>query len=260
VKKQIEELYHNRELLWMWTLREIRVRYKQSLLGTMWALLQPMALAAMFTLVFSYIVRVPTDGIPYPVFSYTALLPWSFLSTSISFGVPSLVNNMNLVTRIYFPREVLPLAAIAAAGVDFLVGSVVFVGMLLLYRMPFHPAIVLLPLLLLIQIVLTFGLVLAGSAAIVFFRDVRFVVPLALQLWLYASPVIYPSSLVPPRFRGMYYLNPMVGLLEGYRDILLYARWPEPGSLLLAALVAVVICLGSYWAFKRLEPRFADLI
>jgi homopolymeric O-antigen transport system permease protein len=260
VKKQIKELYHNRELLWMWTLREVRVRYKQSVLGTMWALLQPLALAAMFTLVFSYVVRVPTDGIPYPVFSYTALLPWSFLSTSISFGVPSLVNNMNLVTKVYFPREVLPLAAIAAAGVDFLVGSMAFIGMLLLYRMPVHPAIVLLPLLLLIQIVLTFGLVLAGSAAIVFFRDVRFVMPLALQLWLYASPVIYPSSLVPSRFLGLYYLNPMVGLLEGYRDILLYARWPEPGPLLLAALVAVVICLGSYWVFKRLEPRFADLI
>lgn len=256
----LRQLASHRELLWVWATREVKIRYKQSLLGTVWAVLQPLALTAMFTLVFSYIVRVPTDGIPYPIFSYTALVPWTFLSTSISFGVPSLVNNMNLVTKIYFPREVLPLASIAAAGIDFLIASIVFAGMMIWYRMPLHPALVLLPLLLLIQVILTLGVVLFGSAIIVFFRDVRFVVPLALQLWLYASPVIYPVSLVPERLRGLYRLNPMVGLLESYRDVLLYGRWPESASILSAAVVALVLCGASYWAFKRLEPRFADLI
>ena len=132
----LRELHRYRGLLWMWTLREIKIRYKQSLLGAAWAILQPLVMMIMFTLVFSVFARVPTDGIPYPVFSYTALLPWTFFVTAISFAVPSLVNNMNLVTKIYFPREILPVASVAAAFVDFLVASTVFVGLMLVYREP----------------------------------------------------------------------------------------------------------------------------
>lgn len=161
-------LWKHRELLWVWAGREVRVRYKQSFLGAGWAVLQPLALTLMFSVVFTFVVRVPTGGVPYPIFSYTAMLPWTFLASSISFGVPSLVSNMNLVTKIYFPREVLPMAAIAAAGVDFLVAGLIFVGMIFWYRIPIYPTALLLPVLLLIQIVLTFGVALIGAAALVF--------------------------------------------------------------------------------------------
>jgi len=260
VLANLSQLVRHRELLWVWTTREVRVRYKQSVLGAAWAILQPLALSAMFTLVFSYVVRVPTDGIPYPIFSYTALVPWTFLSSAINLGVPSLVNNMNLITRIYFPREILPLASIAAAGIDFGVAALVLAGMMMWYHMPLHPALLLLPVLVLIQAILAFGATLLGAAALVFFRDVRFIVPLFLQLWLYASPVIYPVSQIPAQWRPIYQLNPMVGVLESYRDILLRQRWPDPAALASAALIALALFVLGYWLFKRLEPRFADLI
>lgn len=260
VLADIKTLWLHRELLWVWAAREVRVRYKQSLLGAGWAILQPLALTLMFSLVFTLVVPIPTADVPYPIFAYTALLPWTFLASSISFGVPSLVNNMNLVTKIYFPREVLPLATIAAAGVDFLVGGLVLVGMMLWYRVPLYPTALLLPVLLLIQMILTFGVTLIGATALVFYRDVRFLVPLFLQLWLYASPVIYPVSLIPARWRGLYFLNPMAGLLEGYRAVLLYGHWPDRQALATAAVVALALAVVGYSWFKRLEPRFADLI
>ncbi len=256
----LRQLLASRELLFVWASREVKVRYKQSLLGVLWAVLQPVALTIMFTVVFSYVVRVPTDGVPYPVFSYAALVPWTFLSTAINFGVPSLVNNMNLITKIYFPREILPLAAIVAAGIDFLISAALFIGLMVFYRLPMHPAMALLPVLILIQVALAFGVTLLGAATLVFFRDVRFIVPLFLQMWLYASPVIYPVSMIPPSWQAIYRLNPMVGILEAYRDILLYQRWPGATALLAAASIALVVLALSYALFKRLEPRFADMI
>jgi lipopolysaccharide transport system permease protein len=258
--KQLNTLWGQRELLGVWTVREVRVRYKQSLLGVLWALLQPLAFTFMFTVVFSYVVKVPTDGIPYPIFSFTALLPWTLLTASISFGVPSLVGNMNLVTKIYFPREILPLAAMFAALVDFLVASLIYAGMLLWYRLPLYPTALLLPLLLVVQTALALGLVLLGAAALVFYRDIRFVVPLTLQLWLYASPVIYPASLVPAQWQWLYALNPMVGLLEGYRAILLHGVWPAPAALTPAVVISAVLLVVGYGWFKRVEPLFADMI
>lgn len=255
-----KNLWRHRELFWVWTAREVRVRYKQSLLGVGWAILQPLAFTLMFTLVFSYVIQVPTDDIPYPIFSYTAMLPWTMFAASISFGVSSLVGNMNLVTKIYFPREVLPLAAIAAAFVDFLVASLIYVAMLVWYRMPIYPTALLLPLLVAVQLALTLGVVLLGSAALVFYRDVRFLVPLGLQLWLYASPVIYPVTLVPAQWLWLYRLNPMVGILEGYRAILLHGQWPSADLLLPAVLISLALLLAGYAWFKRVEPSFADLI
>jgi len=256
----IQNLWKHRELLWVWAAREVRVRYKQSFLGVGWAILQPLAFTLMFTLVFSYVVQVPTDGIPYPIFSFTAMLPWTLFATSISFGVSTLVGNMNLVTKIYFPREVLPLAAIAAAFVDFLVASLIYVVMLLWYRMPIYPTVLLLPVLVAIQLALTIGVVLIGSAGLVFYRDIRFLVPLGLQLWLYASPVIYPASMIPAQWQWLYQLNPMVGILEGYRAILLHGQLPSLSSLVAATLISFVLLIVGYAWFKRVEPTFADLI
>ena len=256
----LRTLYEYRELLWMWTLREIKVRYKQSILGAAWAILQPLAVMIIFTLVFSFFAHVPTDGVPYPIFSYTALLPWTFFATSISFAVPSLVNNMNLVTKIYFPREILPIAAVIAAFVDFLVASIVFLGPMIFYRLPLQRGLLWVPLLLGVQIVLTLGVVLPASALIVRYRDIRFVVPLGLQLWMYASPIIYPTSLVPEHLRAYYMLNPMAGLIDSYRRVVLRGQSPQVLYLTISAVMAVILLLAGYAYFKRSEPRFADII
>jgi len=256
----LRELYAYRELLWSWVERNVKVRYKQSLLGAAWAILQPLSTTILFAVVFSRFVEVPTDGIPYPIFYYSALLPWTFLTASITFAAPSLVNNMNLVTKIYFPREILPVSAVVASGVDLLIASLVFVGMIVFYRVPLGWGIALVPVVFAIQFMLTLGISLFASAFMVFYRDVRFVVPLGLQLWMYLTPIIYPMSRVPERFRALYLLNPMAGLIESYRVIVLRAQWPDPTRLGTAAGISVVVLVLAYAYFKRAEAVFADII
>jgi lipopolysaccharide transport system permease protein len=253
-------LFRYRDLLFTWMLREIRIRYKQTAIGALWAVLQPLSLMAVFTLVFSFLTTVPTDGVPYPVFAYTALLPWTFFYTSISFAVPSLVTNMNLVTKIYFPREIIPIASVGAALFDFFIGSIVFVAMMLLYGIPISwTAFWVLPLLI-VQVCFTLGLVLFLSAVNVFFRDVRFVIPLMVQIWMYATPVIYPVTLVPERFRAVYMLNPMAGLIEGYRRVVLLGQSPVWSHTGVSAAIAALTFFGGYACFKKMEGSFADLI
>lgn len=258
--KQISVLFRYRDLLWMWTVREVQVRYKQSLLGIAWAVLQPLALMIIFTLVFSRLVHVDTGDIPYPVFSYTALVPWTFFATSLSFGIASVVNNMNLVTKIYFPREILPLASIGAAFVDFVASGLILAGMMLVYGVRPGWASLWIGPLLVLQVALTIAVVLLGSALLVFFRDVRFVVPLLTQVWMYASPVIYPSTLVPEQFRILYFLNPMAGIIDGYRRVLLMGEPPQSQALALGSVVTLVLLIAGVLFFKRSEPVFADLI
>ncbi len=254
------KLYRYRDLLWLWTVREIRVRYKQSLLGFAWAIVQPLSLTIVFTFVFSRIIRMDTGDIPYPVFAYTALLPWTFFSTALSFGVPSLINNMGLVTKIYFPREILPLANIGAALVDFVVASLIFAGILVVYRQPLTiQALWIFPLLG-VQLLLMVGVTLLGSSLLVFYRDVRFVIPLLVQVWMYASPVIYPIDWVPESLRPYYDLNPMAGLIDGYRRVLLLGEPPRGQAMLFSVALSAILFLLSYVVFKHLEPLFADVI
>jgi homopolymeric O-antigen transport system permease protein len=260
VYRHLNSLYRSRELLWIWTLRDIKVRYKQSVLGAAWAVLQPLSLMLVFSLIFTYLIQVPSDGIPYPVFSYTALLPWTFLSSSISLATPSLLQNMNLVTKIYFPREILPISAILASFLDFLIASLVFLGLILYYHIPIRITFILLPFLLIVQVLLTLGLVLFASAVEVFYRDVRFIVPLAIQLWMYATPVIYPVNLVPERFRFIYMLNPMAVLIESYRAIILKGIWPEWIYLWIAAGISGLFFVFGYYYFKKVDWQFADII
>ncbi len=253
-------LYQYRTLLWMWMKRDIKVRYKQTILGGAWAILQPLSLMVIFSVVFSYFVKIPTEGIPYPIFSYSALLPWTFFANSIAFAVPSLINNMNLVTKIYFPREIFPIAAIGASFVDFLVASIVFVGMLVFYGVPLHWTLFWVPLLLMVQIMLTLGVTLLASAVNVFYRDIRFVVPLAIQLWMYATPIIYPVTLVPERLRPFYMLNPMASIVDSYRRVILQGQAPAWGYLGIGTLVALITLITGYLYFKRSEGVFADII
>ncbi len=256
----LRELWRYRELLWSWTGREIKVRYKQSLLGAAWAIVQPLGTALIFTVVFARFIHVPTDGIPYPIFSYAALLPWTFFATSVSLATDSLVRNMNLVTKIYFPREILPFASVLAGLLDFAIAAVVFVGMAIYYRVAFSWSVALVPLLLLIQVVLTLGVVLLASALNVFYRDVRFIIPLGLQLWMYLTPIIYPLSLVPERYRTLYLLNPMAGLIESYRRIIVQGEMPVLAQIAPAALVSFLLFLLAYAYFKQAEQVFADII
>ena len=258
--ENLRTLLNYRELLWMWTLRGVKVRYKQSVLGAAWAILQPLSIMVIFSVIFTRFVRVPSQGLPYPIFSYTALLPWTFFATSIGFATSSLVGNMGLVTKIYFPREILPVSAVVVSFIDFLVASLVFVGLMVFYRIPVGITVLLVPLLLAVQVLLILGIVLLASAVNVFYRDIRFVVPLAVQLWMYATPIIYPVTLVPERFRGVYMLNPMTGLIESYRAVLLQGVWPDWSNLGIAAGVSAMLFLLGYTYFKRVEWQFADII
>ena len=202
-------------------------------------------LTLIFTLVFSRIMQVDTGGVPYPIFAYAALVPWTFFATSLSFGIPSLVNNLSLVSKIYFPREILPLANIGAALLDFAMAAVVFAGMMFVYQIPITLNVLWVVPLLAIQIILTAGVTLLSAAAIVFFRDVRFVIPLVIQVWMYASPVIYPISLVPPKYLSLYFLNPMAGIIDGFRNVLVLGVAPNIPALFTALIISVVLlCLG----------------
>ncbi|MCL4294778.1 MAG: ABC transporter permease [Anaerolineae bacterium] len=254
------DLHIHRDLLFAWTLRTIRARYQQSILGGLWAILQPVAMVAIFSIVFTLFVPVDTGGLPYVVFSYTAMVPWLLFATSVTDMVDCLVVNMALVSKIYFPREILPIAALLARLLDFGIASTVLVLLMLYYQIPFFSfGLVYLPLVLTIQLLLALGLGLAGSALNVFFRDVRYLFILGLQLWFYATPIIYPVLLVPEHLRPFYFLNPMAGVIAAYRAILLDQEMP--GSYLFAsAPTALVLFLIGYWFFKRLEFQFADVV
>jgi len=256
----IKELSQYRELLWVWAGRELKARYKQSFFGFAWAVFQPIALTAAFVVAFSYFIQIPSDGIPYPIFSYSAMLPWTFFVRGLSLGIPSIVQNMNLVTKIYLPRMIFPLASIMTSFVDYLCGLVVFLGMMIFYRVELTPAIAFTPVLFLIQIILMVGLTLGASALNVYYRDISQMVPILLQLWMYASPIIYPLSQVPDWLRPYYMLNPMAVILNGYREILFFNRLPQLSHIGLAFAVSLVTLFIGYIIFKKVEARFADII
>ncbi|MCS6881934.1 MAG: ABC transporter permease [Oscillochloridaceae bacterium] len=256
----LRELASARELLYIWTLRDFKVRYSQSLLGAAWAILQPLSLMIVFSLIFALFIHVPTDGVPYPAFAYSALLVWTFFANSLTMAMPSLINNINLVSKIYFPREILPIAANLVSMVDFAIAAVIFAPLMIVYKIAVGWTIIFLPLLLTIQVLFTVGISLAAAAINVFYRDVRFIIPLALQIWMYLSPVIYPTSLVPERLQFFYFLNPMATLIESYRRIIFFNQPPDWFYLSITIAITTVVVLISYWYFKRVECLFADLI
>ena len=249
-----------RSLFTTWVARDVKVRYTQSVLGVAWAIVQPLAATLILALVFTRIVRIPTGDGPHIIFYYAGMLPWTFFATALSFGTTSLVNNMHLVTKIYFPREIIPLASVVAGLVDFAIAALILVGLVIGYRISLTPALALIPIALIVQIGFTTAIVLAGSALNVFFRDVRFIVPLATQLLLYLTPVIYPSSFVPDAWRGVYLLNPMAVVIEIYRAAVGAGAPPAPASIALSTGVTLTLLVAAYLYFKRVEPDMADLI
>lgn len=255
------ELWAFRELLWMLTIREVKVRYAQSLLGVAWAIAQPLALMVAFSVFFGRFAGIPSDGMPYPIFAYAALLPWTFFTTSMAFGVPSLVVNTSLVTKVYFPREILPIASVLSSGVDFGAAAAVYGLLMALYRIQPSFAFVHLVPLLMVQLVFTLAVTLILSAVNVSYRDVRHALPLVTQIWLYATPVIYPLSVVPEAIRGSYLaLNPMASVVDGYRRVLVAGKAPDLAALGVSAFASSLLLLVGYSYFKRAERSFADVI
>ena len=255
------ELWKHRELLWLITQREIKVRYKQSVLGVLWAILQPFSLMVVFTIFFSWFARMQSDGIPYPLFSFAALLPWTFFSSSLSFAIPSLIANSHIITKIYFPREIIPLASVLAAFLDFIIASFVFAGMLVFYRVtPTWNLVYVLPLVA-VQLVFTTGICLLLSAFTVLYRDVRHMLPLLIQIWMFVTPILYPVSVVPGRWRVLYLaLNPMAAIIDGYRRSVVQGLQPDLRYLALASIVSGLLLWLGYKYFKHLEREFADIV
>lgn len=258
--ESFRKLFSYRRLLYVLTIRDIRVRYKQSILGIAWAVIQPLALMLMFTLIFSVLLKVPSDGLPYPVFSYSALLPWTFFAASLNRAIPSLETNASLIKKIYFPREFFPISSVLGSFVDLMIGAVIFLGMMFYYDVPFTVNLLFVVPIIMIQIVFTLGICFFASALNVYYRDVRSALPLLIQMWMYASPIIYPVSLVPIRLRTFYMLNPMAGIMDSYRNVLVKGISPDLFYLGIAAGGSVVLFILGYWYFKRIEMTFADVI
>ncbi|HEX8141818.1 MAG TPA: ABC transporter permease [Pyrinomonadaceae bacterium] len=257
---ELRELWEYRELLYFLTWRDIKVRYKQTALGAMWAIIQPFFMMVVFSLFFGKLGGIPSDGIPYPVFVYCALLPWQLFAHALSESSNSLISNQNLITKVYFPRLVVPLSAVLGGLVDFAIAFVILLAMMAYYGIAPTVMILTLPLFLLLAVATALGVGLWLSALNVQYRDVRYTIGFLTQFWLFATPVAYPSSLVPERWRWLYGLNPMAGVVEGFRWALL-GKAVAPGPLLVVSVVVVVlIFVSGLYYFRRMEETFADLV
>jgi len=252
-------LWEYRELLYFLTWREIKVRYKQTLLGFSWAIIQPLMMMIVFTLFFGNLAKIPSEGIPYPLFNYAALLPWTLFAEGMTRSASSLTSGSTLVQKVYCPRLVMPISGILSPVVDFAIAFLVLIGMMFYFGYPPTIRILWLPAFILLAIITSMGVGLWLSAINVRYRDVRYVMPFLIQLWLFASPVVYSSSLLPERFQILYGLNPMAGVIEGFRWSLLGTN--PPGSLLVTSVIIVIIVLisGAFY-FRRMERTFADII
>jgi lipopolysaccharide transport system permease protein len=256
----LKELWDYRELLYFLMWRDIKVRYKQTALGAAWAIIQPFFMMIVFSLFFGRLGKIPSDGIPYPVFVYCALLPWQLFSFALSESSNSLVGNQNLITKVYFPRLVVPISAVLGGLIDFAIAFVILLAMMAYYGIVPGIAIVTLPLFILLAVMTALGVGLWLSALNVQYRDVRYTIGFLTQFWLFATPVAYPSSLVPAKWRALYGLNPMAGVVEGFRWALLGKADP-PGALLAVSIgVVILILIGGLYYFRRMEQTFADIV
>ncbi|KKS83251.1 MAG: ABC-2 type transporter [Candidatus Gottesmanbacteria bacterium GW2011_GWA1_43_11] len=258
--KYLKKLFGSRELLIALTKREIKIRYKQTTLGAIWAILQPLSLMVIFTVVFSVFLKVDSQGVPYPLFSFSALLPWTFFATSISFGALSVINNSSLVSKVYFPREVLPLASLGAALLDFGISGVIFLGFIFWYKTQLTLQILWVFPIIATEIVFIAALLFFLSSLVVLWRDLKFIVPLVVQVWMYTTPVIYPISRVPENFRALYTLNPMAIVIDSFRRVTIMGKPPVLPELGTAIVVSVILFTAGYAFFKLKERVFADII
>lgn len=256
---KLHELWEYRELLYFLIWRDIKVRYKQTALGAAWAIIQPLLTMVVFSVFFGYLARMPSDGIPYPIFSFTALVPWTFFANGLSQSSNSLVGSSHLITKVYFPRLIIPLSAVLSGVIDFAIAFAVLLGFAFYYGVHPGTAVIALPLLLLLALVTALGVGLWLSALNVEYRDVRYVVPFLTQFWMYATPIAYPSSLLPEPWRTIYGINPMVGVVEGFRWVMLGSN--PPGAMIyISAVTAILVLIGGAFYFRRMERTFADIV
>jgi lipopolysaccharide transport system permease protein len=254
------ELWEYRELLYFLTWRDIKIRYKQTVLGAAWAIIQPVFMMIVFSLFFGKLAKVPSDGIPYPVFAFCALLPWQLFAHAVSESSNSVVGNQHLITKVYFPRLVIPIASVLTGFIDFLVSLVVLIGLILWFGLVPGWRIIALPGFILLAICTALAVGLWLSALSVQYRDVRYLIGFLVQFWLFATPVAYPSSIIPQQWRAVYALNPMAGVVEGFRWALL-GRSSALGSMLwVSASVVLITLLGGFYYFRRMEQEFADIV
>ena len=249
------------DLLSTMTFRDIQVRYKQTYLGIAWAVAQPLAFMVILTALKSVIFRESSsEGVSHAIFLYCAMVPWMFFQSSLNFATTSIAGNMDLVKKIYFPREIFPLSSVLACVVDFVIASGIFVGMMLFYRLPFTVSLIWIPVLFVVEFVFVLAIAIFAAATNVFYRDVKYLIPLGVQLLFFASPVFYSAERVPEALRPWYMLNPMAVVIDGFRRAILHGTGPEVRFLLLSAAMAAVSFLLAYAYFKRFESKFADLI
>jgi lipopolysaccharide transport system permease protein len=260
VIRHLRDLAEHKDLLYTLSAHRINVRYRQTALGVAWAVLQPLLMMLIFTGVFSVLVRMPSDGLPYALFAYTALLPWNFFATALTNGTSSLVSHTQLITRVYFPREILPLTYVIAGAFDFAIGCAVLIGLMAWYDVTVTAHAWLVIPIVAVLTAWSFALAMVFSAAQVRWRDVGMAVPLLVQLWMFASPVIYPLSAVPAAWRSWYLLNPMAGIIASFRDVLLHGRLTDAVPLAYAAAISAVALAASYILFKRAEATMADVV
>lgn len=256
----LHEIWQYRELLYFFIWRDVSVRYRQTVLGIAWAVIQPFMAMVVFSLFFGRLAKLPSDGIPYPIFTYSALVPWTLFSNGLSQAANSVVRDANLVTKVYFPRLLIPLSAVIGGVVDFGVAFVVLLAMMLFFGIRPTANTVWVPLLVVLAMSSALGVGLWLAALNVQFRDVRHVVPFLIQIWLFATPVLYSTALLPSHWRTLYGINPMVGVIEGFRWALLGTA-ARPGPTMLVSVVTVLLLLaGGAWYFRRMERTFADLV
>ena len=258
--QQLRDLWAYRELLYFLAWRDFKVRYKQTALGAAWAIIQPFFTMVVFAIFFGYLGKIPSDGLPYPVFAYCALLPWSLFAHALNESSNSLVNNQGLITKVYFPRLIIPIAPLFVGLVGFGIAFVILIGMMFFYGITPGAAVLTAPLFLFLAVATALAVGMWLSALNVQYRDVRYTIPFLTQLWLFATPVAYPSSLLPEPWQSLYGLNPMAGVVEGFRWALL-GKTSGPGPLLVISVAAVLaLLLGGLWYFNRMEQTFADVV
>jgi lipopolysaccharide transport system permease protein len=254
------ELWDYRELLYFIVWREIKVRYKQTIVGAGWAVIQPFLTMLVFSLFFGRLGHIPSNGLPYPIFYYSSLLPWMYFAASLQNATNKIVENHHVITKVYFPRLILPISGVLSGLIDFSISFLMFVVIMASYKM--HPggAIVILPIFLLLAMLTALGVGLWLSALNVLYRDVRFVVPFLVQLWMFASPVAYPSSLVPDKWRWLYELNPMTGVIDGFRWSLTGSGEPSTTLLLVSSIAVIAVLCGGLMYFQKTEATMADVV
>jgi len=253
------QLWAYRELLYFLIWRDLKIRYKQTILGVAWALMQPLLMTLIFTIFLGILARVPSDNTPYSLFVLAGLLPWTFFSTAVLGSAESLIRSSHLITKVYFPRVIIPFAATGARLVDFAISFIILFGLMVYYGVQLTPGILMLPVLIVLVTLLSVAIGLWTSALNVKYRDVGVVLPVLIQLWMFASPVVYPASLVPPKWQWLYFLNPLAGIIEGFRASL-FGRPFEWSALGVSTAFVLILVVCSAYFFRRMEKSFADII